>query len=333
MADIAHTKTDQKLEEMEKRLSAIYSRVEKTVQKKMADYAASIDKKSAELLQAYNDAETEDEKRKAKKEYIRFYRQVVKSKEFSVLSANVADDLYKANLQASEYINSQTPSIYALNYNYINAEMAKDIDGFKPQEITEAEAEKYSGYTQQTVDKKKDTAWNKDNLKKSVIAGSLLLLGAYTIMKRSANSAVEKNRNSASMHNSGMGTDAENKARLDGMYRAEDMGNSITKIWIATLDNRTRDSHAALDGAEIALDEIFDNGCSRPRDPNGTPEEVCNCRCSLKYGVGQSKGATRSSRLGTVTGSYKKSSSFKGTTSEEIANMTYKEWMKWRETR
>ena len=333
MADKAHRLTDEKLEEMEKRLSAIYSRAGKTVQKKMADYAKYIDEKSAELLQAVKDAETEDEKRKAKKAYIRFYRQVVKSKEFVSLSANVADDLYKANVEASEYINSQTPSIYALNYNYINAEMAKDIDGFTPQEITDTEAEKYSGYTQQTVDRKKDTAWNNDNLKKSVIAGSLLLLGAYAIMKRSANSAVEKNRNSASMHNSGMGTDAENKARLDGMYRAEDMGNSITKIWIATLDNRTRDSHAALDGAEIALDEIFDNGCSRPRDPNGSPAEVCNCRCSLKYGVGQSKGKTRSSRLGTVTGSYKDDRSFRGTTSQEIANMSYEEWMKWRATR
>ena len=333
MADTAHAKTDLKLEEMEKRLSAIYSRAEKTVQKKMADYAKSIDKKSTELLQAYKDAETEDEKRKARKEYIRFYRKLVKSKEFVSLAAAVADDLYKANVKASEYINSQTPSIYALNYNYINSEMANDIDGFTPQEITEAEAEKYSRYTQQTVDRKKDTEWNKDNLKKSVIAGSLILLSAYAIMKRSAHSAVEKNHNSASMHSNGMGTDAENKARLDGMYRAEDMGNSITKIWIATLDNRTRDSHAALDGAEIALDEIFDNGCSRPRDPNGAPEEICNCRCSLKYGVGQSKGKTRSSRLGTVTGSYKKPSSFKGTTSEEIASMTYEEWMKWRATR
>ena len=333
MADTAHRLTDEKLEEMEKRLSAIYSRAEKTVQKKMADYAKSIDEKSEELLQAYKDAETEDEKRKAKKAYIRFYRQVVKSKEFVSLSAIIADDLYKANVEASAYINSQTPSIYALNYNYINAEMAKDIDGFTPQEITDTEAEKYSGYTKQTVDRKKDTAWNEDNLKKSVIAGSLLLLGAYAIMKRSANSAVEKNRNSASMHNSGMGTDAENKARLDGMYRAEDMGNSIKKIWIATLDNRTRHSHAMLDGKDVALDELFDNGLMRPRDPNGVPEEVCNCRCSLKYGVGQSMSKTRSSRLGTVTGSYKKSSSFKDTTSQEIANMSYEEWMKWRAIR
>ena len=58
MADTAHLATDKKLEEMEKRLSAIYSRAEKTVQKKMADYAKSIDEKSEELLQAYKDAET-----------------------------------------------------------------------------------------------------------------------------------------------------------------------------------------------------------------------------------------------------------------------------------
>lgn len=333
MADTAHYQTDLKLEEMEKRLSAIYSRAEKTVQKKMADYAASIDEKSTELLQAYKDAETEDEKQKAKKAYIRFYRQVVNSKEFSALSANVADDLYKANVQASAYINSQTPSIYALNYNYINAEMAKNIDGFTPQEITDTEAEKYSGYTQQTVDRKKDTAWNKDNLKKSVISGSLLLLGAHAIMKRSANSAVEKNRNSASMHSEGMGTDAETKARVDGMYYAKYLGNKMSKIWITAGDNRVRHSHAMLDGEEIPLDETFDNGCKRPRDPNGAPAEICNCRCSLEYGVaGTEQGQLRSAREGTVTGSYKKASSFKGTRSIEAPNISYKELMEWVKT-
>ena len=333
MADTAHRLTDEKLEEMEKRLSAIYSRAEKTVQKKMADYAKSIDEKSEELLQAYKDAEIEVEKRKAKKAYIRFYRKVVKSKEFVSLSATVADDLYKANVEASAYINSQTPSIYALNYNYINAEMAKDIDGFTPQEITDDEAKKYSGYTQQTVDRKKDTDWNKDNLKKSVIAGSLLLLGAYAIMNRSANSAVEKNRNSAIMHSEGMGTDAETKARVDGMYYAKYLGNKMSKIWITAGDNRVRHSHAMLDGKEIPLDETFDNGCKRPRDPNGAPAEICNCRCSLKYGVaGTEKGKLRSARKGTVTGSYKKASSFKGTKSIEAPNISYKELMEWVKT-
>ncbi len=330
MADTAHYQTDLKLEEMEKRLSAIYSRAEKTVQKKMADYAKSIDKKSSELLQAYKDAETEDEKRKAKKAYIRFYRKVVKSKEFVSLSANVSDDLYKANVEASAYINSQTPSIYALNYNYINAEMAKDIDGFKPQKITDTEAEKYSGYTRQTVDRKKDTDWNKDNLKKSVIAGSLLLLGAYAIMKRSAHSAVEKNHNSASMHSEGMGTDSENKARLDGMYRASDIGFKVQKQWRATLDNRTRDSHRSIDGETIDIDDTFGNGLKYPRGPGGALSEICNCRCRLRYVTPYTKYETRSARLGEVRGSYKKGSSFRGTKSIEIENMSYAEWMRWR---
>ena len=330
MADTAHRKTDEKLEEMEKRLSAIYSRAEKTVQKKMADYAKSIDKKSTELLQAYKDAETEDEKQKAKKAYIRFYRKVVNSKEFIALSVNVADDLYKANVEASVYINSQTPSIYALNYNYINAELAKDIDGFKPQEITDTEAEKYSGYTQQTVDKKNDKDWNKENLKKSVLAGSLLLLGADAIMKRSANSTVEKNRNSASMHSSGMGTDAENKARLDGMYRASDIGVKVQKQWRSTLDNRTRDSHRSIDSETIDLDATFDNGLKYPREPGGALSEICNCRCRLRYVTPYTKYETRSARLGEVRGSYKKDSSFRGTKSIEIEDMSYAEWMEWR---
>ena len=330
MADTAHRLTDEKLEEMEKRLSAIYSGVEKTVQKKMADYAKSIDEKSAELLQAYNDAETEEEKRKAKKAYIRFYRKLLKSKEFVSLSDTVSDDLYKANAEAYAYINSQTPSIYALNYNYINAEMAKDIEGFTPQEITDTEAEKYSGYTQQTVDRKKDTDWNRGNLKKSVIAGSLLLLGAYSIMKRTANSVVEKNRNSASMHSSGMGTDAENKARLDGMYRASDIGVKVQKQWRATLDNRTRDSHRSLDSETIDLDAAFDNGLKYPREPGGALSEICNCRCRLRYVTPYTKYETRSARLGEVRGSYKKDSSFRGTKSVEIENMSYAEWMRWR---
>lgn len=334
MADKAHILTDKKLEQMEKRLSAIYSDVGKTVQKKMVDYAKTIEERSEELLKTIESAETETEKSKAKAAYVRFYRQVVKSKEFLLLSASVSDDLYKANVSASAYINSQTPSIYALNYNYINEEMAKDIDGFTPQEITDTEAEKYSGYTQQTVDRKKDTDWNKDNLKRSVIAGSLLLLGASAIMKRSAKSAVRKNHNSASMHSEGMGTDAETKARVDGMYYAEYLGNKMSKIWITAGDNRVRHSHAVLDGREISLDGTFDNGCKRPRDPDGMASEICNCRCSLKYGVAVTEqGQLRSARKGTVTGSYKKSSSFKGTKSIEAPNITYKELMEWVKTR
>lgn len=334
MADKAHILTDKKLEEMERRLSAIYSEAQKKIQAKMLEFAKGIDGKASELLKAIKEAKTETEEKAAKNAYLQYFKkEVVKSKAFKDLSAEITLDLFNTNTQASAYINSQTPEIYALNYNWINEQLAKDIPDFVSQHITAKEANEYGDLTKQTVSKPKDTKWNENNIKKSVVVGASLLLGANAIMKRSAKLTIEKNRNSASMHNSGMGTDAENKARLDGMYRAEDMGNEMTKVWIATLDNRTRDSHAMLDGASVPLDDVFDNGLERPRDPNGDPAEICNCRCSLKYGVGQTTGKTRSARYGDVSGSYKKSSSFKDTQSEEIANMSYGEWMKWRKTR
>ena len=334
MADKAHILTDKKLEEMERRLSAIYSASHKKIQAKMLDFAKNIDGKASELLKAIKEAETETEEKAAKNAYLQYFKkEVVKGKAFKKLSSEIAVDLFETNTEASAYINSQTSEIYALNYNWINKEMEKDIPGFASQQITSEEADKYGDLTKQTVSKAKDTRWNEDNIKKSVVVGATLLLGASAIMKRSAKLTVEKNRNSASMHNSGMGTDAENKARLDGMYWAEYLGNKMHKVWIATPDNRTRNSHASLDGKEIPLDKIFDNGCSRPRDPNGTPTEICNCRCSLKYvDVGGERGQTRSARQGEVTGSYKKSSSFKGTKSVEISNMSYEEFMKWRQT-
>jgi hypothetical protein len=319
---------------MEKRLSAIYSVSQRKIQAKMLEFAKNIEPKTIELLKAIKKAKTDEEKSKAKKAYLQYFKkEVLKSKAFKDLSSEIAIDLFDTNTKATDYINSQTPEIYALNYNWINKEMKKDIPDFVSQQITPKEAEKYGELTMQTVSKAKDMKWNEDNIKKSVIVGATLLLGANAIMKRSAKLTVEKNRNSASMHNSGMGTDAENKARLDGMYWAEYLGNKMHKVWISTPDNRTRDSHALLDGVDIPLDQIFDNGCSRPRDPNGEPAEICNCRCSLKYlDIGGEKGQKRFAREGEVTGSYKKSSSFRGTQSVEIPNITYEEFMKWRKT-
>ena len=47
MSDIAHAKTDLKLEEMEKRLSAIYSRAEKEIQKTIDDYFEKFSERDA----------------------------------------------------------------------------------------------------------------------------------------------------------------------------------------------------------------------------------------------------------------------------------------------
>ena len=50
--------------------------------------------------------------------------------------------------------------------------------------------------------------------------------------------------------------------------------------WIAANDDRTRDSHAEVDGEIIPIDGKYSNGLSFPGDTSGPIEEWINCRCS-----------------------------------------------------
>ena len=103
-----------------------------------------------------------------------------------------------------------------------------------------------------------------------------------------------------------MTTGAENAGRVDSYKRAEEMGIEVQQEWMATLDGRTRDSHRILDGERIPVAKDkwhpakFSNKCRYPGDPDGPPQEVYNCRCTLVpviKGVDQSK-APRNSKLG-----------------------------------
>lgn len=68
---------------------------------------------------------------------------------------------------------------------------------------------------------------------------------------------------------------------MDACARAKENGCDVVKQWDATLDARTRDSHARVDGEIRELDEKFSNGLMFPGDPNGGAAEVVNCRCAL----------------------------------------------------
>ena len=71
------------------------------------------------------------------------------------------------------------------------------------------------------------------------------------------------------------------QAGMDACYKAKDMGADVVKQWDSTLDGKTRDSHAQIDGEVKELDEKFSNGLMFPGDPNGIAAEVINCRCAL----------------------------------------------------
>ena len=68
---------------------------------------------------------------------------------------------------------------------------------------------------------------------------------------------------------------------MDACYKAKEKGANVVKQWDATLDDRTRESHVAVDGEIREIDEPFSNGLMYPGDPRGGAAEVINCRCAL----------------------------------------------------
>lgn len=66
----------------------------------------------------------------------------------------------------------------------------------------------------------------------------------------------------------------------DSRRIAKNKGADIVRMWDASLDGRTRPSHARVDGEVRELDEKFSNGLMFPGDPSGGAAEVINCRCT-----------------------------------------------------
>lgn len=58
----------------------------------------------------------------------------------------------------------------------------------------------------------------------------------------------------------------------------------IVRVWNATLDSRTRDIHASMDGQQVGLNEPFIDGDGNqlmfPADPSAPAETTINCRCT-----------------------------------------------------
>lgn len=72
--------------------------------------------------------------------------------------------------------------------------------------------------------------------------------------------------------------------------RALDEGDSsATKVWVSTMDTRTREDHVFADQQQVALLQPFMVGGAAlmfPGDPSGPADQVINCRCTLIESVG-----------------------------------------------
>lgn len=211
---------------------------------------------------------------------------------FAEMVDSLSQDLANADANAMRMLNGYIPRAYAENFNFATFQIEQDSSiktGFSlynestvARLIANPEGSLLPNLPQPESDGKKSREWSRRKINSCVTQSILQGESIPDAAKRLA-AVVGMSANTAMMVARTAMTGAQNLGRLDAGKRAKAMGIELKKQWIATADARTRYSHRDVDRETIEIEETFSNGCTCPGDPNGTPQEVCNCRCAMRY--------------------------------------------------
>ena len=289
MADKAHILTDLKLEEMEKRLSAIYSRAEKEIQKTAEEYFSKFAKQDEAKRKLLEQGKiTEDEYKKWRK------GKVMYGKRFTEMKEQCAKQLLNVNQIALAYINGELPEVYAINYNALS----NSVDGVGGYSFTLVDADTVQNLAvtdtsllpYKEIDPKKDILWNMKKINAETLQGILQGESMDKIAKRIMN-VQEMNKEAAIRSARTIVTSAECKGRQDSYQRAQDDGIILRKYWLATYDKRARDWHKEAgnkynEDNAIEIDDFFvvdGEDMLHPGDAmhGAGGHNLYNCRCSI----------------------------------------------------
>lgn len=312
MSDIGHQETDKLLNHIESEVHSTYKQAYKETKAKLDDYLRRFKiKDKIKLKQLKNGEITE--------EYYKYWLkgQILIGKRWEEQVKTLAEDMQNYNNIARSIVDGYMPEVYALNHNYATflVEQGSHIDT------------SYTLYNAQTVERLirdnprlmpaytpdsavakaiaegKAIEWNIKNIT-AAMTQAILQGESIDNMSKRLSRVYEMNAASSVRYARTMTTAAENAGRVAANKRAETIGIDCEKVWLATLDGRTRHSHRQLDGEKRANDAKFSNGCAYPGDPSGPQHEVWNCRCTLLTkvkGIDLSIKDNRNSKLGDMT--------------------------------
>lgn len=316
----AHALTDDALEELEGRISAEYARAEKELTEKLQSYLRQLEARD-EAMKARLDAGsiTQDY-------YIKWRtNQIAIGERWETLRNQLASDMSAINENAAATMRDGAKDVYALNHNYAAYQIENDTgmnlnfqlyDKDAVDRLLEASP---NLLPQPRIDIPADLRWNKQLLT-SELTQSILQGESISKMADRMQNVTDMNRVSAIRNARTAITGAENGAREQAAYSVKDKlskyGFTLKKEWMATLDARTRDSHAKADGQRVDIDKPFDVGGAKlmyPGDPSGPAREIYNCRCSRQDIVGGFDEVEPAYRRDQISG-------------QLISDMSYKEW-------
>lgn len=279
--DLGEKETDKLLDELEKKIAKEYSTALKEVQNKYEKFAEKFADQEAKQKKLLDDGKiTVDDFKKWKQAKLQ------PSKQYQDLINTLSADLAKVDQKVMSIANGYMPDAYALNFNYSTYEIETNTSAntsfnlYSRETVERLIKQDEINLPKRKVDIPLDQQWNKQHLNSAITQGILQGKSIPDIAKN-LQQVTDMGRRAAVRNARTMMTGAQNSGRIDAYERASDLGIKIQKEWMATLDTRTRDSHAEMDGERVDWDDKFSNKLMYPGDPSGPPEEVYNCRCTL----------------------------------------------------
>lgn len=325
--DPANDQTEKILADLEKKIESVYKKASDDMKDKIDAYFERFTKLDAEKKKQLEAGEI------TKKEYQQWrLNQLTTGERYIALRDAIAKRMTDANTVAVAYINDATPSIYSLNRNYsaYTIEKAAGNIGFTLwdestiRRLIVEDPDLMPYYPKdKAINRGIDLAWGKRQINANITSGILQGQSLPEIAKNLRKSIMKSDRAASIRTARTAVTSAQNGGRMASYKYASDMGIKVRKVWVATKDGRTRDSHRKLDGKTVDWDESFNSILGKIRYPGDTrakPENLYNCRCRVRTEFPKSLEADpRKMRVrDPKTGK-----------SVVVNEMTYDEWERW----
>lgn len=275
-----HRKTQMSLARLEAELTKHYREAYKGIEEKVARYLKRFEKEDKRLQGLLKDGEITQKYYKDWKK-----NQIAQGRRWESLKGEIAQRMTHTNETAADIINGKLSSVYAFNETFQMFTASKMAGGSFSVVDDKAmldivKGKNHSEFKVLTVDPVRDYNWNYNRIQNSVVQGILQGDSIGELTKRFYD--VQENNLYAAYRNARTAyTSAANAGTQHAQEEIENLGYEVESVWMATVDNRTRESHAELHGVAVPQGELFPNGLMYPCDPDGDPSEVYNCRCTM----------------------------------------------------
>ena len=287
IADHGTKEAEKELERLADDLQRTYSEAQKDLQKKLESYTKKFEKEDAKRR------ELRDQGKITGQDYANWKMgQVFIGKQWQSKLDQMTQSLAHTNELALSIIRDGQMDVFAENANYFDYRIENDTGIavswglYDEQTVISLIKDQPELMPRKNLDKGKDEAWNRTIIANCVTQSIIQGESINQLAKRVARDTASTNMKAMVRYARTAMTAAQNSGRIQAMNNAKDKGINVKKVWIATMDERTRHAHEQLDGQTQDINEPFDSELGAimyPGDPSADEANVWNCRCALGY--------------------------------------------------